>query len=77
VKEFVEYIVKELVDNTLDVSVNEISGEKAIVYKVSVGEGELGKVIGKRGQTAHAIRTILNAIASKQGKRAVLEILDQ
>lgn len=76
-KEFVEYIVKELVDNTLDVSVNEVSGKKATVYELRVGEGEIGKVIGRRGQTAHAIRTLLNAIAAKQGKRAVLEILDQ
>lgn len=75
-KEFVEYIAKELVDNTLDVQVNEVSGEKKTVYELRVGEGDLGKVIGKGGQTARAIRTLINAMAAKQGKRVALEILE-
>lgn len=75
-KQFIEYIVKELVDNTLDVEVNEVKGEKMTIYELRVGEGDLGKVIGKKGQTARSIRTLLSAIASKNGKKAVLEILE-
>jgi len=75
-KEFVEYIAKELVDNTAEVSVNEIHGTRTTVYELKVADGELGKVIGKHGQTAKAIRTLLSAIAAKNGKRAVLEIVE-
>lgn len=75
-KEFVEYIAKELVDNTAEVSVNEIQGTRTTVYELKVADGELGKVIGKHGQTAKAIRTLLSAIAAKNGKRAVLEIVE-
>jgi len=75
-KEFVEYIAKELVDNTSEVSVNEVEGSRTTVYELKVADGELGKVIGKNGQTAKAIRTLLSAIAAKNGKRAVLEIVE-
>lgn len=74
--ELIEYIVKALVDNPEKVAVNEIAGEKSIIYEIKVGEGDLGKVIGKEGRTAHSIRTIISAAAMKQGKRAVLEILE-
>jgi predicted RNA-binding protein YlqC (UPF0109 family) len=75
-KELIEYIVKALVDNPEKVEVNEIAGEKSIIYELKVGEGDLGKVIGKEGRTAKAIRTIITAAAMKQGKRTVLEILE-
>ncbi len=75
-KEFVEIIAKALVDNPSLVEVREISGERTTVFELRVGEGDLGKVIGKGGQTARAIRTLLNAIAAKQGKRSVLEIIE-
>lgn len=75
-KELIEYIVKALVDNPEKVEVKEIAGEKSIIYELKVGEGDLGKVIGKEGRTAKAIRTIITAAAMKQGKRAVLEILE-
>jgi len=75
-KELVEYIVKALVDNPEKVVIKEIAGEKSIIYELRVGEGDLGKVIGKEGRTAHSIRTIITAAAMKQGKRAVLEILE-
>ena len=75
-KELIEYIVKALVDNPDAVEVNEIAGEKSIIYELKVGEGDLGKVIGKEGRTAKAIRTIITAAAMKQGKRTVLEILE-
>ncbi len=75
-KEFVEYIAKNLVDHPEAVVVTEIDGEKTIVYELRVGDGDLGKVIGRKGQTAKSIRTLLTAASAKQGKRAVLEILE-
>jgi len=75
-KELIEYIVKALVDNPDKVEVKEIAGEKSIIYELKVGEGDLGKVIGKEGRTARSVRTIITAAAMKQGKRTVLEILE-
>jgi predicted RNA-binding protein YlqC (UPF0109 family) len=76
VKEFVESIIKALVDNPEAVVLNEIEGERTTVFEVRVGPGDMGKVIGKGGQTAKAIRTIIMAISAKKGKRAQLEILE-
>ncbi|MDH4211936.1 MAG: KH domain-containing protein [candidate division WOR-3 bacterium] len=75
-KDLVTYIVKALVDNQDKVQVNEIAGDKSIIYELRVGEGDLGKVIGKEGRTARAVRTIITAAAMKLGKRTVLEILE-
>ena len=75
-KELIEYIVKALVDTPDKVEVKEIAGEKSIIFELRVGEGDLGKVIGKEGRTAKAIRTIITAAAMKQGKRTVLEIIE-
>ncbi|MFC1553747.1 KH domain-containing protein [candidate division KSB1 bacterium] len=75
-KEFVEYIAKHLVDKADEVKVTEVEGERTTVYELRVGDGDLGKVIGKRGQTAKSIRTLLGAASAKTGKRAVLEILE-
>ena len=75
-KKLIEYIVKALVDNPEKVEVKEIAGEKSIIYELKVGEGDLGKVIGKEGRTARAIRTIITAAAMKLGKRTVIEILE-
>jgi predicted RNA-binding protein YlqC (UPF0109 family) len=75
-KELIEYLTKALVDQPDDVEVREVVGEKTTVYELRVGEGDLGKVIGKHGRTIRAIRTILSAAATKQNKRAVLEILE-
>ena len=75
-KDLIEYIAQSLVDNPDMVAVKEVEGEKTTVYELRVGPGDLGKVIGKRGRTARSIRTILNAAATKAGKRAVLEILE-
>lgn len=75
-KEFIEFIVKNLVDNPDDVSVTEIIGERTTVYELRVETSDLGKVIGKKGQTARSIRTIIGAASAKLGKRAVLEILE-
>ena len=73
-KELIEYIAKALVDNPDAVRVNEIEGEKASVIELSVAKEDLGKVIGKQGRTAMAIRTILSAASAKINKRSVLEI---
>jgi predicted RNA-binding protein YlqC (UPF0109 family) len=76
VKEFIETIVKALVDNPNDVVLTEVQGERTTVYELRVGQGDLGKVIGKHGQTAKSIRILIAAISAKKGKRAVLEILE-
>jgi predicted RNA-binding protein YlqC (UPF0109 family) len=75
-KEFIESIVKNLVDHPDQVSVSEVEGEKTTVYELRVGPGDLGKVIGKKGRTASAIRTLISAASAKKGKRAMLEILE-
>ena len=75
-KEFIEFIAKHLVDHPEAVVVTEVEGERTTVYELRVGEGDLGKVIGRKGQTARSIRTLLAAASAKAGKRAVLEILE-
>jgi len=75
-KALIEYVTKALVDKPDEVEVREVVGEKTTVYELRVGEGDLGKVIGKHGRTIRAIRTLLSAAATKQNKRAVLEILE-
>ncbi|HKX29116.1 MAG TPA: KH domain-containing protein [Blastocatellia bacterium] len=75
-KEVVELIAKELVDHPDKVKVKEIEGAQATVLELRVADGDLGKVIGKQGRTARAIRTILNASGIKLKKRFVLEILE-
>lgn len=75
-KDLVEYIVKSLVDVPDEVSINVVEGEKSTILELRVASGDVGKVIGKQGRIAKAIRTILSASATKSGKRAVLEILD-
>ncbi len=75
-RELVEYIAKALVDDSDNVKVTELEGDKITVIELRVGQGDLGKVIGKQGRTARAIRTILNANATKLHKRAVLEIVE-
>jgi hypothetical protein len=74
--ELVELIAKALVDDSEQVNVTEVEGENVTVIELRVGPGDLGKVIGKQGRTARAIRTILNANATKLRRRAVLEIIE-
>ena len=75
-KSLVEYIAKLLVDHPDHVDVNEIEGEKTTILELKVDEDDLGKIIGKHGRTAKAMRTVINAAATKERKRAVLEILE-
>jgi uncharacterized protein len=75
-KELIELIAKSLVDHPDDVRVNEVEGAQTTVLELRVADGDLGKVIGKQGRTARAIRTILSASGTKLKKRFVLEILE-
>lgn len=75
-KELVEFMAKALVDSPEQVNVAEIEGEKTSVIELSVAKDDLGKVIGKQGRTARAMRTILSAASTKVKKRAVLEIIE-
>jgi len=72
----VEYIAKALVDSPDDVVVTEVEGEKTTVLELRVASSDLGKIIGKQGKTARAIRVILNAASTKTRRRTVLEILE-
>ena len=75
-KDIVEYLAKCLVDRPEEVEVHEVEGTTTSVLELRVGDGELGKIIGKHGHTIQAIRTILSGVAAKEGKRMVLEILE-
>lgn len=74
-KELVEYIAKSLVDNPDQVEVNEIPGTASVIIELRVAPDDMGRVIGKDGRVANAIRTLLRVLASKQGKRVTLEII--
>ena len=75
-KEFVEFVVKQLVDNPEEVSVREVDGERAIIVEVRLNPSDIGKVIGKNGKTINAIRSLLTCASAKKGKRAILEIIE-
>ncbi len=73
--ELVEYIAKALVDNPEEVSVNEIEGTQSIIIELKVASDDMGKIIGKQGRIAKAIRTVVKAAAIKENKRVVVEII--
>lgn len=75
-KELVETVCKALVDNPEDVKVIQIDGEQTSILELRTHQSDIGKVIGKKGRTAHAIRTILSAAGMKQKRRFNLEIID-
>ncbi len=74
-KEFLLYIIKALVDEPDAVEINVVEGEKSTIFELKVAPSDIGKVIGKNGRIAKAIRTILNAAIAKSGKRISLDIL--
>jgi len=77
VKELLEYMVKELVDNPDNVEIEEEEeDEKTVIYKLRVAEDDLGKVIGKKGRTANALRVVMRAASAKRGKSSIVKILD-
>lgn len=73
--ELVEYIAKALVDHPENVSVNQVEGEQSVILELKVAPEDMGKVIGKQGRIAKAIRTVVKAAAAKEGKRVVVEII--
>ncbi|RJP73708.1 MAG: KH domain-containing protein [Candidatus Zixiibacteriota bacterium] len=75
-KEFLEFIAKHLVEDPDKVFVTEDENDKGLIFKLSVGENDLGRVVGKDGRTARSLRTLLTAASARQGKRATLEILN-
>lgn len=75
-KEFVEYVVKALVDYPDEVNVREVDGERTVVFELRLAKTDIGKVIGKNGRTISALRSLLTSAAAKNGRRAVLEIVE-
>jgi len=77
VRELLEYMVKELVDSPDSVEIEEEEeDEKTIIFKLKVAEDDLGKVIGKKGRTANALRIVMRAASAKRGKSSIVKILD-
>ena len=75
-KELIERIAQALVDNPKQVAVTEIKGNNMLILELKVAKQDVGKVIGKHGRTAQAMRTILSAVSAKQRKHTVLEIIE-
>ncbi len=75
-KELVEFIARSLVDNPDKVTVKMVESEKSTILELSVDESDIGKIIGKQGRIAKAIRTILSAVSNKSHKRVLLDIID-
>ena len=75
-KEALEAIITSLVNEPSEVSINQIDGEKSIVFEVKVANSDMGKVIGREGRIAKAIRTIVKALAAKEGKKVSVEFID-
>ncbi len=76
-KEFIEFIAKNLVDSPNEVSITEEVKDNKVVFRLKVGQNDIGKVIGKKGKTAQAMRVLLSAVGAKSGKRTILEIIDK
>jgi len=75
VKELIEYIARAMVDRPDSVKVTQVEGEQSIIFELQVAPDDMGKIIGKEGRIANAIRTLLKVAAAREGKRAVLEII--
>lgn len=75
-KELLDYLAKALVDHPDDVQIEVIEGERSVILQLRVHPDDIGKVIGKQGRIAQALRTLVKAAATKQGKNAIVEILD-
>ena len=74
-KALIEYLVKALVDEPGEVNITEVPGEESTTYEVHVAPGDLGKVIGKQGRIANALRTVAKAVAMKEKRKVYLEII--
>jgi predicted RNA-binding protein YlqC (UPF0109 family) len=75
-KQLIEYIAKALVDHPDQVHVEEITGARSTIYELSVAPSDMGRVIGKRGRVANAMRSLLRVASARSGKRAILEIVE-
>jgi len=75
-KEFIEYIAKQLVDQPENVVVEEETKENELIVKIKVAQPDIGKIIGKKGRTAFALRTIASAVGKKNGKKVSVEVLE-
>ena len=75
-KLILETIAKSLVDAPNEVQITEVDGEKTIIFELRCNAKDIGKIIGKSGKTVGAMRTLLNSIAAKQGRKAMLEVVD-
>ena len=75
-KETLELIISSLVNDKEAISINEIDREKSVIFEVKVAESDMGKVIGKEGRIAKAIRTIMKSLAAKEEKRITIEFID-
>jgi len=77
-RDFVEYVIRKLVDKPDSVQLSQEEKEaNKVVFQLKVDQEDVGKVIGRKGRTANAVRTLLSAIAAREGKRAILEIIDK
>ncbi len=74
-KEILQTIIVNLVDDKDAVEINEVNGEKSVVYEVKVADGDMGKVIGKQGRLAKSIRTLIKAVANKEQKKVTVEFI--
>ena len=75
-RDLIEYIVRALVDHPGDVRITEVDGERKLIFELRCHQDDVGKVIGKNGKTVGAIRTLLSTAAARQGKRAMLEVVE-
>lgn len=75
-KEIIETIIRNLVSEPDAISINEVQGEQSVVFEIKVAEKDMGKVIGREGKVAKAIRTIVKAVAAKEEKRVTVEFID-
>jgi predicted RNA-binding protein YlqC (UPF0109 family) len=75
-KQIIESIAKALVDAPNEVQIIEIDGEKTVIYELRCNAKDIGKIIGKSGKTVGAMRTIVSSMAAKQGRKAMLEVVD-
>ena len=74
-KETLEVIIKNLVDNTDKVEIKEVESEKNIIFEVKVADGDMGKIIGRQGKIAQSIRTVMRAVANKKDKKVTVEFI--
>jgi predicted RNA-binding protein YlqC (UPF0109 family) len=76
IKEFVEYLVKLIVDKPEEVEIAEKRGEQVIIFEVRANKQDFGKILGKHGKNIQAIRTLVNSVSAKAGKRSIIEIIE-